>query len=98
MSGGTIELSIHIDEIAELVCKLRPQQFLGLAKWLGVKILTMDIDPETKHAIPRNAEDILVDCITEIAALPRSNRRVLLRQLRKEVKHNGTTTDNSEEE
>jgi hypothetical protein len=53
---------------------------------LGVRLLTDEVDPETKKAIPRDAADIIDDCIDHYALLSRIDRRFLLKHLKKEIK------------
>ena len=48
-----------------------------------VKILTEDIDPETKTAIPRPAQDIVMDILDTYEKLGRSKRRALVRAMRR---------------
>ena len=49
------------EKIFYKIVKLRPESFLGLAKFFNIKILTEKVDKETKKAIPRSAEEITVD-------------------------------------
>lgn len=70
-------------EFANIVVSCTPTEFVGLAKFLGVKILTEDVDPETKTAIPRPAEDIMMDILENYEKLGRSRRRELVRAMRR---------------
>lgn len=70
-------------EFANIVVSCTPTEFIGLAKFLGVKILTEDIDPETKTAIPRPAQDIVMDILDTYEKLGRSGRRALVRAMRR---------------
>lgn len=70
-------------EFANIVVSCTPTEFVGLAKFLGVKILTEDVDPETKTAIPRPAEDIMIDILENYEKLGRSRRRELVRAMRR---------------
>ena len=83
-----------VEEIAKMIIKLKPEQLLGLARFLSVKILETELDPETKQVVPRDAGDIMADIIVAIADLPRDSRRWLEKQMRKEIKHNGTLANN----
>lgn len=69
-------------EFLELMVKLKPDELCALAKFLDVRLLTDDVDPETKKAIPRDAYDIIDDCIDHYALLNRTDRRFLLNYLR----------------
>lgn len=70
-------------EFANIVVSCTPTEFVGLAKFLGVKILTEDVDPETKTAIPRPAEDIMMDILENYEKLGRSRRRELVRAMQR---------------
>lgn len=70
-------------EFANIVVSCTPTEFVGLAKFLGVKILTEDVDPETKTAIPRPAEDIMIDILDIYEKLGRSRRRELVCAMRR---------------
>lgn len=70
-------------EFANIVVSCTPTEFVGLAKFLGVKILTEDVDSETKTAIPRPAEDIMMDILDNYEKLGRSRRRELVRAMRR---------------
>ena len=70
----------------ELIVKLSPEQFTALAKILDVRVLTDEIDPETKKAVPRDAYDIIDDCIDHFALLNRADKRFILNYLKREIK------------
>lgn len=71
------------DKFLELLAKLDARGVIGLAYLLDVKVLTDKVDPETKKAIPRDAEDILRDCIISYGNSGRKFRRELLRAMDK---------------
>lgn len=73
----------HGEEFVKLMMKLKGDELCALSKFLGVRLLTNDVDPETKKAIPREGADILEDCIDHFAQLERRERRWLIRYLRK---------------
>lgn len=73
------------EQFLALLIGARPEQILGLAKLWDIKILTENIDPETKKAVARPAEQILGDIIDHYATLDRIERRRLVRQLRKSL-------------
>lgn len=70
-------------EFIKILTALSPKEFIGLAQFFNVKILTEQVDPETKAAIPRNAEEILLDILGQYDTLGRSRRRELVRTLRR---------------
>ena len=69
------------ESFAQLLTQLTPEEFVGLAKYFDIKILTTEIDPETKKAIARPAEDVLLDILTSYDRLNRSDKRKLVKQL-----------------
>lgn len=69
------------ESFAQLLTQLTPEEFVGLAKYFDIKILTTEVDPETKKAIARPAEDVLLDILTSYDRLNRSDRRKLVKQL-----------------
>ena len=69
------------ESFAQLLIQLTPEEFVGLAKYFDIKILTTELDPETKKAIARPAEDVLLDILTSYDRLNRSDRRKLVKQL-----------------
>lgn len=74
------------EKFLELMVKLKPDELCALAKILGVRLLTDEVDPETKHAIARDAYDIIDDCIDHYAMLSRSDRRFILKELKRTVR------------
>lgn len=74
------------EEFLKLLLKLQPDEFCALAKFLGVRLLTDDVDPETKKAIARDAYDIIDDCIDHYALLDRTDRRFVLKYLRRTLR------------
>ena len=69
------------ESCAQLLTQLTPEEFVGLAKYFDIKILTTEVDPETKKAIARPAEDVLLDILTSYDRLNRSDKRKLVKQL-----------------
>lgn len=74
------------EKIFYKIVKLRPESFLGLAKFFNIKILTETVDKETKKAIPRSAEEITVDIINEYSKLNRKQRRAIDKIIDKAIK------------
>lgn len=69
------------ESFAQLLTQLTPEEFIGLAKYFDIKILTTEVDPETKKAIARPAEDVLLDILTTYDTLNRGDKRKLVKQL-----------------
>ena len=69
------------ESFAQLLTQLTPEEFVGLAKYFDIKILTTELDPQTKKAIARPAEDVLLDILTSYDRLNRSDKRKLVKQL-----------------
>lgn len=75
----------HGEEFLMALTKLEADELCALSQFLSVRLLTDEVDPETKKAIPREAADIIDDIIVHYGTLDRSDRRWLLRYLRKTV-------------
>lgn len=100
MSNEIIEKSKevkHGEEFVEAMLKLSPEELCALSRFLGVRLLTDEVDPETKKAKPREGADIISDCIDHYAQLARPDRRFLLSYLKKNggKKINGLNSNNS---
>ena len=76
----------HGEEFVKLMMKLDADELCALSKILGVRLLTDEVDPETKKAVPRDGADILEDCIDHFAALGRTDRRWLIKYLKKRIR------------
>ena len=74
------------EEFVQLMFKLEAEELCGLSKILGVRLLTDDVDPETKKAIPRDGSVIIEECIDHFASLNRADRRWILRYLKGKVR------------
>lgn len=74
------------EKFLQLIVQLQPDEFCALAKILGVRLLTDEVDPETKKAIPRDSYDIIDDCIDHYALLNRVDRRFILKYLKNNIK------------
>ena len=64
-------------ELLGKLVKLTPEQFLGLAKLLGIKISWFD--PETKEGGMKDAEQILEEIVAEFRKLKHRDRKVILK-------------------
>ena len=80
-----MEKDKKIIQFLESINKLKPEKIIGLAKVVGVKVLTEQVDPTTKKAIARNGEDILIDILAAFYDLDRNSRRWLLKFVNKEL-------------
>lgn len=76
----------HGEEFVKLMMKLDADELCALSKILGVRLLTDEVDPETKKAIPRDGADIIEDCIDHFAALGRADRRWMIKYLKKRIR------------
>jgi hypothetical protein len=79
----------HGEEFVKYMMKLNAEELCALSKFLGVRLLTDKINPDTKKAVPRDGLEIIDDCIAHYAELGRTDRRWLLRYLKKTVKARG---------
>ena len=73
----------HGEEFVKLMLDLEADELCALSKILGVRLLTDEINPETKKAIPRDGVEILEDCIDHFAQRARPERRWLIKYLKK---------------
>ena len=73
----------HGEEFLTALTKLKADELCALSQFLNVRLLTDEVDPETKKAIPREGTDIIDDIIVHYCALDRSDRRWLLKYLQK---------------
>lgn len=76
----------HGEEFLTVLTKLKADELCALSKFLNVRLLTDEVDPETKKAIPREATDIIDDIIVHYCSMGRTDRRWLLKYLQKETK------------
>lgn len=79
-------------QFMEMVVRLAPEDFLGLAKLLGVKLTYANLD--TDEARVRDAEEILADVAVTYYKSPRRLRKQILKEMARtleEDKHGPTT-------
>ena len=76
----------HGEEFIDLMLDLEAAELCALCKILDVRLLTDEVDPETKKAIPRDAVEIIDECIEHFAEMGRNDRRFLLKYLKKHSK------------
>lgn len=76
----------HGEEFLALLLKLNAEELCALSKFLGVRLLTDEVDSTTKKAIPRDASDIIDDCIIHYGEMGRADRRWLIKYLKKHIK------------
>ena len=69
------------EEFIDIMTKMKPDQFVGLCKFFGVKVLTENVDPETKKAIPKPAEQLMLECAEAFESQNRFSRRHIMKQL-----------------
>lgn len=75
-----------LTEFAKLMAQLRAEEFIGLAKILCVHIFDNDNKDENGKPSPRQAEEIIEDCLIAFDRLNRKQRREVLRVVRAAVK------------
>lgn len=79
----------HGEEFVKLMMDLEAIELCALCKFLGIKLLTDKVDPETKKAIPRDAEEIIDECIEHYVEMNRQDRRFLLKYMKKHARKRG---------
>lgn len=67
-----------IEKIIALIPKMSVEDFLGLAILLDVKLLTDKWNKEDRKAIPREAEDLLSECITKLGDMDEKDQKFYL--------------------
>lgn len=75
-----------LTEFAKLMAKLPAEEFIGLAKILCVHIFDNNNKDEQGKPAPRQAEEIIEDCLIAFDNLNRKQRREILRVMRAAVK------------
>lgn len=72
-------MKIKVEDFVEQLTKLsdEPAAFIGMAKILGVQILSEEKDEDGKF-LPRSAESITSDMIEKYNALNRSKKRLVM--------------------
>lgn len=73
-------------KFAKLMGQLSVEEFIGLAKILCVHIFDNNNRDEQGKPTPRQAEEIVEDCLVAFDKLNRSKRREILRVMRAAVK------------
>lgn len=85
-----------VSTFIQKVLTLKPEQFIGLAKILDVKL--SNFDKETKKTSLRDAEDIFSDMIVAFGKLNRSQRRTIIREIDRgstQAKSRATANENT---
>lgn len=72
-----------IEKIVALMPRLSCEDFMGLAIVLSVKTLTDTWDKETKKAIPRDAGEIVSDCINTINSMEENEQKFYYKLIKK---------------
>lgn len=86
------------------VVKLTPEEFIGLAKLLSVRM--SNVDAKTGDYIVRDGEEILNECIAVFRKLPHKARKEVLKAMLKCIEKtartggsdNGTTSEHPTQE
>lgn len=76
----------QLNEFAELVSKCNVATFLGLAQYLRVHAFDNDNLDERGKPTPRDAMEIVKDCLVAFTELNNKERRELVKLMRKAVK------------
>ena len=63
------------DKFADILMAATPEEIAGIAKLLGVKVLSEEVDRETKKAIPLDGAEIILNILAAYEALGRRERR-----------------------
>lgn len=90
-------------QLIEMICKMQPIEFAGLARLLGVQILEPNPNLESeedKKYQPRSFADVLADVLAAFEKLNRTRRREIIKlvkqsNLAKRGDKNASTTTNS---
>ena len=77
------------EELLRLITELTPEEFVGLAKLLKVRISIVDKD--TGEYLVRDAEDILNDCLAAFNRMKHKERKVYIAAIQK-GRTNGSRT------
>lgn len=81
----------NIEIFWELMVQLHPTSFIGLARYLGVKL--SKIAPDTKKTEVRSAEDVAEECAEKFLHKNRGERRTIIKAMRQAVKQGGAKED-----
>ena len=77
------------EELLRLITELTPEEFVGLAKLLKVRISIVEKD--TGEYLVRDAEDILNDCLAAFNRMKHKERKAYIAAIRK-GRTNGSRT------
>ncbi len=77
-----VKATKEMQEFASCIVKLEPTEFLGLCKILCVHVFNNEKKDENGKPMPREGEDIVVDCIDKFSQLNRAKRREIMAILR----------------
>ena len=75
-----------VDELLHGIVKLKPEEFIALAKIFDIKMST--VNKETGEYAVRDAEEIIDEVLTKFRKLRHKERKMIL----KAVKNSGTST------
>ena len=77
------------EELLKLITGLTPEEFIGLAKLLKVRLSI--VEKETGEYLVRDAEDILNDCLAAFNRMKHKERKAYIAAIQKK-RTNGTRT------
>lgn len=69
------------EELLKLITDLSPEEFIGLARLLNVKLSA--VDKETGEYAVRDAEDILNDCLAAFNRMKHKERKAYIAAIQK---------------
>lgn len=69
------------EELLKMITDLSPEEFIGLARLLKVKLST--VDKETGEYAVRDAEDILNDCLAAFNRMKHKERKAYIAAIQK---------------
>jgi hypothetical protein len=76
----------QLDEFIAIVSKMDVPTFLGLAQYLHVHAFDNDVLDERGKPTPRDAVNIVEDCIIAFGEMNNKSRREVMKVLRRAVK------------
>ena len=77
-----------VEKLFDLIPKLEPVQFIGLARLLGVKLIDLEKSDE-KGAEPRQFTEVLEDVLRAFEKLNRKRQREVFQLVKQAVKGRG---------
>lgn len=73
------EIKYPYPEFLKALCKLRPEELTGLAKFMGIELFKSDEKDEKGNPMPQSGEFIVQGIIDKYPTLGRKVRRAILK-------------------